>query len=104
MKKKGALKLNRRDVLKMGTGLVIASTAGLRVSAPQEAVAGQITNTGCAGTGVLEVKTIINSGVNIDLCNTHIKRLLGRGSDTSTLSHVTHFRDCCSSFKRIDIT
>jgi Putative multicopper oxidases len=55
MQKKHALKLSRRDVIKMGTGLVVASTAGLRISAPRQAFAGQITNTGCAGTGVLEV-------------------------------------------------
>src|SRR5262252_2366825 len=55
MDKKDQLTLNRRDLLKMGTGLVIASTAGLRISAPRQAFAGQITNTGCAGTGVLEV-------------------------------------------------
>ena len=55
MEKKDALKLSRRDVIKMGTGLVVASTAGLRISAPRQAFAGQITNTGCAGTGYIEV-------------------------------------------------
>ena len=49
MDKSDAFNLNRRDLLKLGTGLVVASAAGLR-SEPAVAQTSQ-----CAGQGIMEV-------------------------------------------------
>src|SRR3954468_12663068 len=58
MEKKDGLELNRRDLLKLGTGVVLASAAGLSTSAPAPAEAGQLNNTSCAGTGYIEVSPV----------------------------------------------
>src|SRR3954464_12636896 len=54
--------LNRRDLLKIGGGLVVAGTAGLRNPARAEAFGGQ--TTACSGTGYIEVHP--NSPVLLD--------------------------------------
>ena len=54
MEKTDPLTLNRRDLLKLGGGLIVASTASLRTNSV-EAFGGQITNTACAGQGYIEV-------------------------------------------------
>jgi FtsP/CotA-like multicopper oxidase with cupredoxin domain len=54
MDKRDSLIMNRRDLLKMGSGVVLASAAALRTLAPKLASA-QIANIACQGLGYIEV-------------------------------------------------
>jgi len=53
MENRDPLTLNRRDLLKLGGGLLVAGTASLRETTAQAFGGGQIT--ACAGTGYIEV-------------------------------------------------
>src|SRR5262245_35558099 len=84
METRDSYMMNRRELLKMGTGIVLASAAALRTSAPRIASA-QITNITCQGQGLhrgvsdepVHPQSVLRSVADSDAA----EALLARGDD-----------------------